>query len=285
VNAANGEIASITRDYASRYQQATSHLRVLTWNVQHASPLRSSQQAAWIAAQPADVVVLTEVSTTGGGQALVRSLREQGFSVYCMSVPGDYGVVVASRTGTQEPYPQVGPSHLPHRFAAIRLNLGARAAGIVGLYVPSRGSPERRNVDKRAFQEAVTRLLPKLTKALIVNGPIVIAGDLNVVEPGHQPHHAVFGKWEYEFYDAFGESGYGDAFRHLHPRQADHSWFGRRSGRGYRFDHIFCSRLDAVRDCRYLHEPRLGGLSDHSAMIATVAVSPQYLRAAIKTAR
>jgi exodeoxyribonuclease-3 len=276
LNAASGQLALITAGIASGYQEATGCLRVLTWNVQHASPVRSFRQAAWIAAQPADVAVLTEVAATGG-HALAQFLGEHGFTICWPPTPGDYQTLVASRAGTQEPCPQIRAGLLPHRFVAVRLHLVEEpAVGVAGLYVPSRGSRERRNVDKKAFQDAVTRLLPRLADALMVDGPIVIAGDLNVVEPGHQPHHAVFGRWEYDFYDAFGKSGYGDAFRHLHPRQADYSWFGRRSGDGYRFDHIFCSRLDAVRDCWYLHEPRVTGLSDHSAMIATIAVSPSF---------
>ena len=281
MNATSGQLALITAGDASGYREAAGCLRVLTWNVQHASPVRSFRQAAWIAAQPADVAVLTEVAATGSSHAIAQSLGEHGFTVCCPTAPGDYRTVIASRTGTQEPCLQIWSGLLPHRFVAVRLHLGREpVAGVVGLYVPSRGSRERRNVDKRAFQDAVTRLLPRLADALMVDGPIVIAGDLNVVEPGHQPHHAVFGRWEYDFYDAFGKSGYGDAFRHLHPGQADHSWFGRRSGNGYRFDHIFCSRLNAVRDCRYLHEPRIAGLSDHSAMITTIAVSPSLAAAA-----
>jgi exodeoxyribonuclease-3 len=105
-----------------------------------------------------------------------------------------------------------------------------------------------------------------------VDGPTVIAGDLNVVERGHQPHHSVFGGWEYDFYDAFGTCGYIDAFRHLHPERIDHSWYGRRSGAGYRFDHIFCSPADTITACRYFHEPRTSGLSDHSAMTATITL-------------
>ncbi|WP_228811960.1 hypothetical protein, partial [Nocardia otitidiscaviarum] len=43
-------------------------------------------------------------------------------------------------------------------------------------------------------------------------GPVVITGDLNVVEPGHVPHYRVFGTWEYDFYRAFAASGFVDVF-------------------------------------------------------------------------
>jgi exonuclease III len=252
-------------------------LRLLTWNVQHAAPARARQQVAWLVARcDADVLVLTEVADTPGGRTLVQSLAENGYSVHGNAeVDGDYLVLVAARAGRLEPVAPVRAGHLPHRLAAARLYLpGGQTVGLVGMYVPSRGAKERRNLDKRAFQDAVVAVLPGL-RVLMAEGPVLIAGDLNVVEPGHQPHHTVFGGWEYDFYRAFGTAGFVDAFRHLHPDAVEHSWFGRRSGAGYRFDHVFCSapHLPALRDCRYLHAPREQGLSDHSAMLATLALT------------
>ncbi|MFD8560644.1 endonuclease/exonuclease/phosphatase family protein [Streptosporangium canum] len=251
-------------------------VRVLTWNVQHASPARTRRQAEWLAAQDADVLVLTEVAP--GGHALTQALDDHGFIVHPADGAGDYLTLVASRIGKQQPVPEIRPSHLPHRCVAVRLHLDeGPSVGVVGLYVPSRGPQERRNVDKRAFQDAVAKLLPTLADDLAVTGPVVITGDLNVVDPGHRPHHAVFGRWEYDFYTAFTDAGYGDAFRHLHPDTVDHSWYGRRSGAGYRFDHTFCSPIGAVTTCFYLHQPRTTGLSDHAAMTATIAVPASTL--------
>lgn len=246
-------------------------VRVLTLNVQHASPARSRRQAEWLAAQDADVVVLTEV--TPGGHSITQALDEHGFTVHAADGGSDYLTIVASRIGKPEAAPEIRPGHLPHRCAAVRLHLDeGPSIGVVGLYVPSRGPQERRNVDKRLFQGAVAELLPTLADGLAVTGPIVIAGDLNVVERGHQPHHAVFSKWEYDFYGAFAAAGYGDAFRHCHPDVVDHSWYGRRSGEGYRFDHIFSSPAGAAVACSYVHEARTSGLSDHAAMTAAIAV-------------
>lgn len=254
----------------------TRPLRIMTWNVQHASPLRTRQQAAWLAETEAGLLVLTEVSGHDGGRTLTTALDAWGYSTHTASTGGrDYRVLLAARSGILEPTPQVRTGHLPHRCLAARLPLGdtGLSIGLVGLYVPSRGGPEGRNVAKRAFQQAVAATLPALSRTFPpAEGPLLVAGDLNVVEPGHQPHHAVFGRWEYDFYRAFAAAGLHDAFRHLHPDTIDHSWHGR-SGAGYRFDHIFCSGsyLAALTDVRYLHEPRLAGLSDHAAMIATLA--------------
>jgi exodeoxyribonuclease-3 len=121
----------------------------------------------------------------------------------------------------------------------------------------------RRNEDKRAFQRAVTAALPGFLTQF--GGPVIVTGDLNVVEPGHIPHHAVFGDWEYGFYRSFAAAGLTDAYRVLHPDTPGHSWFGR-SGHGYRFDHAFVTTPHAglIRSRRYLQAPRELSITDHA---------------------
>jgi exodeoxyribonuclease-3 len=173
----------------------------------------------------------------------------------------------------------VGAGSMGHRCVAARVALPAGEIGVTGLYVPSRGPKDRRNQDKRAFQELTAGVLPHLEKALDVSGPVVVAGDLNVLEPDHDPRYAVFGAWEYDFYRAFGRAGFDDAFRIKEPTGMDYSWFGRPSvegkRNGYRFDHAFVSRAHraAVVECRYDHSVRTAGLTDHSALILALDVT------------
>ncbi|ACU37538.1 endonuclease/exonuclease/phosphatase family protein [Actinosynnema mirum] len=248
-------------------------LRVLTWNVQRASAARTRAQVEWLVRQEADVLVLTEVSAGESGGLLARWLRERGYQVLLPDpAPEDrYRVLLAcpADVGLEEADSGVP---MPHRCVAAKVKSSAMEVGVVGLYVPSRGPRERRNVAKRAFQEEVSAALPGLTARLGAAGPVVVAGDQNVVEPGHIPAHPVFGAWEYDFYRSFAEAGFTDAFRLRHPEAVEHSWFGRDTGagkrNGYRFDHVFLTTTHAAlaRDCRYLHTPREDGLSDHSAM-------------------
>ncbi|GAA4994361.1 endonuclease/exonuclease/phosphatase family protein [Yinghuangia aomiensis] len=246
--------------------------RILTWNVQHAAEKRSRTQAAWLAQrEDADVLVLTEVGHGPGGLALAQALREHGYRVMEPVCAGDkYLTILACRLDEMVQV-DVGMTVMPHRAPAARIATGRQAVVVVGLYVPSRGGPgEQRNVAKRAVQDAFAARLPKLI-ADSGDTPLVVAGDLNVLEPGHQPHHDVFGVWEYDFYRAFAAAGLVDAFRALHPEAVEHSWFGR-AGNGYRFDHGFVSaeHADSIRTCTYLQEPRLAGLSDHAAMLLTL---------------
>jgi exodeoxyribonuclease-3 len=255
-------------------------LRVLTWNVQHAAASRTYQQAEWLATNdPPDILVLTEVAAGETGLLLAQLLGGLGYTVHLPEAGLDrYRVRLACRTGVLDVVSETGVEFLPHRCLAARIKLPETVTGVVGLYVPSRGPKEQRNVAKRGFQDAVAAALPGLVAHLDVTGPVVVTGDLNVVEPGHDPRYPVFGRWEYDFYRSFTQAGFIDAFRITHPTGMDYSWFGRPSGNGqrngYRFDHTFvtAAHTASIRDCRYLHAIRGTGLSDHAAMTVTLSL-------------
>jgi exonuclease III len=256
------------------HQPAAATIRLLVFNAQHASPARARRQAAWIASQgTADLVIITEVGPGPGGHALTDALTENGYASVLAPEPAlpDYRTVLASRGAGLAAVPS-GIEALAHRGPAAAVSLAGQTIALLGLYVPSRGPKERRNENKRAFQQAVTQALPGFLARF--DGPVIVAGDLNVVEPSHTPHHAVFGDWEYGFYLSFTGAGLADAYRLLHPHATDHSWYGR-SGQGYRFDHAFVTRRHSaqVRSCGYLQAPRQQGLTDHAAMTLTLGVN------------
>ena len=67
------------------------------------------------------------------------------------------------------------------------------------------------------------------------------------------------------------EFGFRDAFRSVNGYGAlDASWILKRKLKtvGRRFDHIFATEPLGVQRCRYLHEWREAGLSDHAAIEA-----------------
>jgi exonuclease III len=218
-------------------------------------------------------VVITEVGTGPGGHALTGALAELGYHSVLAPEPAapDYRTVLASRGPVLIPVAS-GIDVLPHRGPAAAVDFAGQAVGLLGLYVPSRGPQQRRNQNKRAFQDAVAAALPSFLARF--EGPVIVAGDLNIVEPGHIPHLPVFGDWEYRFYRSLTNAGMTDAYRAKHPDTADHSWFGR-SGNGYRIDHIFVSQQHQAQviDCAYRHAPRHQGLTDHAAMTLTLTLS------------
>ncbi|MFD7899003.1 endonuclease/exonuclease/phosphatase family protein [Streptomyces sp. NPDC059743] len=267
---------SLITSQAPTHRPADDVVRLLLFNAQHASPERSRRQAEWIADQEeADIAVLTEMSSSH--DALLTALTDGGYDAVIATQPdgADYRTVIACRTADARPV-DTPVTVTPHRAPAARVTIdgpGGYTVGILGLYVPSRGPKDQRNVAKRAFQNAVTQALPKLRRTF-PDMPVIVAGDLNVLERGHQPPHKVFGEWEYAFYDSFRAVGLTDAFRHLHPDTTAHSWYGR-SGNGFRFDHLFVStpHTGQVLACDYHQGPRQAGLTDHAVMTLRLDVS------------
>ncbi|MBT0769491.1 endonuclease/exonuclease/phosphatase family protein [Kineosporia sp. J2-2] len=246
-------------------------LAVLTWNTHHADPERSERQAKWLAGSGADVLVLTEVD--GGHDRLETALREEGFSLLT-SAPAPYHrgehLVLAARGHHLEPVDLPPPRYQPHRCVAARLipPSAGTPLTLAGMYVPSRGGTSRRHNDKRAFKQAGSQWLPRLL-ATAGDELVVVAGDLNLLEPGEVRHYQDYGPWEYDFYWSFAKMGLADAYRVVHPEAiVPRRWFGRLSARGGRFEHLFVSRAHAglVSACAYDEEPRDDALSEHAAL-------------------
>lgn len=239
-------------------------LSLLTFNIGNPSPERAQRQLGWLAARDEQVLVLTETKASAGYKLLADAFASAGYAVcFPEPGPGEYGTMIVTRVvADPDPFSD-GIGYLASRAAAVTLPAPDGPLQVIGLYVPSRdASPEKTDRKRRWLAGCGTAL------AGTAGTPRVLLGDLNILEPGHKPRYPFFAPFEYDFYQALaGTHGLADAFRHLHPEAAEYSWVGR-TGDGYRYDHAFCSRELAglVTSCEYLHQPRFGKLSDHSAL-------------------
>jgi exodeoxyribonuclease-3 len=248
-------------------------LSLLTLNIGNPSADRARRQLSWLAARDEHVFVLTETKASTGCQMLADAFTAAGWSViYPRPDRTEYGTMIISRIpATPDPLGQrIG--YLPSRAAAVTLPLPAGPLRAIGLYVPSRDASVEKTERKRKWLAACHAALTGSTTA----PPAVLLGDLNILEPGHQPRYPFFAPFEYDFYRALiTEHSMTDAFRHLHPDDAEYSWVGR-TGDGYRYDHAFCSQnlRDQITACDYLHQPRQDKLSDHSALSVRLSLAP-----------
>jgi len=138
---------------------------------------------------------------------------------------------------------------------------------MVGVYAPTNGMTADSSLRRRAFQEQFLAYL-----AAISRPALCVAGDLNVIEPGHQPPVTGFEEHDYAFYTRLTELGLRDAYRSRNPEGGDHSWFSPRLG-SQRLDHAMISlATGTIRECRYDHAPRTRKLTDHAALLATVSL-------------
>lgn len=233
-------------------------LGVLTLNVANPSAARAERQLAWLSERPEQVLVLTEMSPSGGSRLLRDRLRSAGWDVRAGELTGgERGTAIATRLRAE---PSEGDivEFLPSRVEAVALG----PLDVVGIYVPSRDESIEKTERKRRFCAALSGLLADRPAR-----DAVILGDLNVLEPIHRPHYGVFRDWEYRLYDEFLVRGFVDAYRLQHPSDMEYSWVDYEN-RGYRFDHAFvtASLAAQVLACEYVHSCREEGLSDHSAL-------------------
>jgi exonuclease III len=258
-------------------------IHLLTWNV--AGRLsRLDEQADRVLGHDADVVCLQEVIPNALERWTSR-LTDAGYAVAASRVePGAarvhrLGVLVAGRHPLT---PALAPLQVP--WPERLLAADAHPPGWPGpLHVVCLHAPLSQSAD-----QAKVRTFEALHASLAARDardPAVLCGDLNTpqyedrdgtvqtfaqtrsgrLRPGRGQRHD-----DAERLMLSGPPGWRDAFRALHGYEArDRSW---KTGRhpGYRIDHILVSPALTPVACAYDHGVREDGLSDHSAMTATI---------------
>jgi len=250
-----------------------SGLSVLTFNIGNPSEQRAERQLAWLASRPEQVMVLTETKASAGCRLLADAFTAAGYHVtFPVPEPGEYGVMIITKVAAASGDFGAAVGYLPARAPSVTLAAPAGPIEVIGAYVPSRDAGPEKTERKRRWLAACSSALA----ARDPGRPVVFLGDLNVLEPGHQPRYPFFAPFEYDFYrDLSTRHGLADLFRHLHPDTAEYSWVGR-TGDGYRYDHTFATPhlAQTTTGCQYLHQPRASKLSDHSALTANLALQP-----------
>jgi exonuclease III len=271
------------------FDRVAGPVRVLTWNV--AGRLsRLDEQADRVLAHGPDVICLQEVIPNALPRWTSR-LETTGYTVAASAVLPDaermhrLGVLVASRQPLR-PLPAPPDAPWPERLLVAETHPPdwPLALQVVCLHAPL---SQRADEVKIRTLEAVYASLAALPESV----PAVLCGDLNTpqyeardttiqtfaqtrtgrLRPGRSERHD-----RAERMIVSGPPGWHDAFRALHGYQArDRSW---KTGRhpGYRLDHILVSAALVPLASAYDHSVREDGLSDHSAMTATIALADCY---------
>jgi len=239
-------------------------IRFLNWNIQNPSLGRAAKQMEWLEKSNFDVIALTEVKFSQGGAYIRDRLQSLGYNV--MFTPENkspevmkYGVILAVKKFFKE-VSNIPISYLQWRIASAICNFSRKDVLVSCVHVPV-WKDQRMKMFLNEIEKFITN--ENFKKKF---DSWILLGDFNLLEPNHIPRHPQYKSWEY-FYNVVKKYEFIDAFRFFHPTEKEYSWFGRK-GSGYRFDHIFTSSniLPFLKDCFYIHEPRLKGFSDHSAM-------------------
>lgn len=250
-------------------------LSILALNVSAPPRDRATRLLEWLWGRDEEVLVLTEVAA-GAGSALVGQVcRAAGYAVLGTAGDGErLGTLVVGRGVALEPAGEV-PSDLAGRVVSCRIDLDGSPLDLLGVYGrasdPVRYASREQRERKRRWLAGLQDWLPLWRAAGPGEaGAALVAGDLNVVDPLDDLPYVL--AEERDFYAwATGDLGLADAYRLRHPDGAEVSWVDH-SGAGCRYDHALVSRslAEQVTSCELVHEPRLDGLSDHSALTLTL---------------
>jgi exodeoxyribonuclease-3 len=238
---------------------ADTELRLCTLNINSPSPGRAQRIVDWLAATSCNALVLTEVQAGAGCDLIRTTLDAHGYLL--QTTPGwrdqRFHTIVAAKGFRLAP---VQPPGFDPRITAVDLTSAGGTIRLVGVYAPTNGMNPDSSRRRRAFQHQFTAYLTD-----ILHPRLCVTGDLNVVEPDHQPHLPHFEDHDYAFYRDLLDLGLHDAYRSCHPDGADHSWISPRFG-SQRLDHALIADSGALSSCGYDHAPRLQELTDHSAL-------------------
>jgi exonuclease III len=252
---------------------------ILSWNVAGRIS-RIAEQLERVLELDADVVCLQEL--TARSLPLWRErLSAHGYlGIEHAPLPAApdraraLGVLTATRAASSPT--RVADVPWSERVLAVRLRDGTE---VVNVHSPTSPKPD---LVKVRTHEAVHRHL-----AISVPSRLrILCGDLNTPRKEHADGRVWtfardrFGRlradrgerWdqaELSLIRGLNEHGFSDAFRSLHGYQRrELSWEWRRWGGGYRLDHLLVAGHAEVVCCRYEHDWRTAGLSDHSALVA-----------------
>jgi exonuclease III len=236
-----------------------SPVRFLAWNILHGGgPARMPEIAHAIAAHAPDVVALSEVRRTTGGQ-IAGALADVGLSHWSWTdpPPGVNGVLIAARTPfeTLRFRPPVSQRLLAARFAALDLNL-------ITAHVPPDPGSERAHAWKLLLDYAKSRQFERT----------LVLGDLNAGRDGDL--HAL----KLDGQESLGNLwtwGFRDLFRKENTDQPEFTWLTPDRQGGGRIDHAIASAALSTADssARYSHSERDLRISDHSILLVDLVVS------------
>lgn len=241
-------------------------LETITLNVGAAAVPRAERILRWLERRHDHVIVLTETSSGGGTQLLSRELGELGYVVVATPASNDRGVLVASRVPVRARICNQVEVSLPWRLAGVRLATWPPIA-VVGIYVPSRDRSPAKIARKEAFIQSFLAGIAGLPARTRRN--LLIAGDYNVVSRQHDPPRSGYLPYEYEMLEELEALGFVSSHDLRCADEHPHTWIGR-TGRGYLYDyiHVGVGMRERLGACRYVHDTRTLGLSDHAAVAA-----------------
>lgn len=229
-------------------------MKIATYNVNSVNA-RLPVLLHWLATAQPDVACLQELKATDE-KFPIDAIREAGYGAVWHGQKAWNGVAILARGAdpveTQRGLPG-DPNDAQSRY--IEAVVGGITVG--GLYLPNGNPAPGSKFDyKLAWME---RLHAHAARLLAEGGPVVLAGDYNVIpterdafQPERWVDDALFRPETREAYRQLLAQGWTDALRHLHPDEAVYTYWDYMRGAfarnaGLRIDHLLLSPALAPR--------------------------------------
>lgn len=225
-----------------------SMLQLLSWNIQQGGGSRAGLIANYLCDSKMTMMVLSEFRNNEAGVRIRKRLMEHGYIHQASSgAPrATNGVLVASKLAFDL---QRFDESIDYAYGMLEASFSAFR--LIGVYLPHKKKH---------------KLFDHLLEKSQTPGDLIIAGDFNTGKNYVDQKGDSF--WYTDQLLALEDSGMKDAFRYLHEKKEEFSWYSHQ-GNGFRYDHTYVTDdlLPVVSACYYDHSVRTEKLSDHSAMI------------------
>jgi exonuclease III len=276
------------------YSIERSFFRLISWNVAYRWGCLD-QQLAMVLERGPDVLALQEVTAAtlprwrvgleANGYHVVSSFDLAPDSAILMG-PRKYGVLIATRQEHQPLPPDTFAIPWPERALSVVTDSPWGAIEIHATYIPCGASHDLIKIE--TFEGIADRLRQPSERLRILcgdfnsphyeysDGTVVVFGQYvrangTILDAGdgrwaQGEHSVITGLKNYDLSDVFrARNGY---------TEKEWSWVRQIWGKpcGGRFDHIFASAALQAITCRYWHEWREDGLSDHAPIEADFAM-------------
>jgi exodeoxyribonuclease III len=230
--------------------------RIISLNLRHGGGRRIAALSDWLLGKSPSAVIATEWRNNVAGQHLRDRLTLDGFETV-LAAPATLQintVLLAAKgiVGSQAATPLNSPVG---ELVSISMEDGV---SILGCYFPQR-------MAKSPFFLRCTEMAARNS-----HRPFVMIGDFNTgrndldIEGNGTPFHCAD-----QFASLHEQAGLIDLWRLRHGERRDWTW--RSAKNGFRIDHAFGNQEFLNRypnfQCEIDHEPRLGRLTDHSALM------------------
>ncbi|NQX17242.1 endonuclease/exonuclease/phosphatase family protein [Rathayibacter sp. VKM Ac-2857] len=233
---------------------------MLAINVNSPSAERAERQRLALISAGADVLVLTEVKKSAGGEALVNGLRADGFRVHGWELSFN-GFTTLVATKVPATYVRTGAG----RIQSVALEATPRMS-ILAAYGISSDPFGRNSQDKIAEKRKWLRqFADQVRREASATANLLVIGDLNFVDDRSLPQYRTMYDFERQAYSDMLSTPLTDLLA-----DSDQVSWASYKGEGFRYDHAFSThtlRAHVVKT-ELEHQWRTGDerVTDHSAV-------------------